>query len=331
MTHRLTLYSAVFMLALIGAVFVRRVNGEERLRIAWAGGASSAPICILQEKGLLNKQGVDAEIVRVSASTMALQAMLAGEVDIIVASVATLVTSRLAGADAVMILAMVPTIPAHLVVQKTVTDVRQLKGKVGGVGRLGTTTEIGMRLALSRLGLDPNVDVKLVPVGSTAEGLAALSKRIVEFGILVEPYVREADKLGYKSLVDIGSLNIPFHWNAVLTRETTIRARRPLLTKFVRAMVEAIHFYKRDKDSTIKIISKYTRITDPDSLERTYQAYIKLLPEVPTPEPEGVKTFLDYMAASRPEVAKANPKDFVDMSFVREAQASGFIRQLYGR
>ena len=28
--------------------------------------------------------------------------------------------------------------------------------------------------------------------------------------ILVEPLVREAEKLGYKSLVDIGSLNIPF-------------------------------------------------------------------------------------------------------------------------
>jgi len=257
--------------------------------------------------------------------------MIAGELDIIVASVATLVTARLAGADVVMILAMVPTFPAHIVVPKAVTDVRQLKGKTGGVGRPGTTTEIGMRLALSRLGLDPNIDVKLVPVGSTADALAALSKGIVQFGILVEPYVREAEKFGYKSLIDIGSLNIPFHWNAVLTRETTIRSKRPLIAKFVRAMFEAIHFYKKDKDSTIKIISKYTRTTDLDSLERTYQAYINLLPEVPLPAPEGVKTFLDYMATSRPDAAKANPKDFVDLSFVQEVQASGFNRQLYGK
>jgi NitT/TauT family transport system substrate-binding protein len=309
----------------------RVANGQEKLRIAWAGGSSSAPIWIVQEKGLLKKQGVHAEIIRVSASTMALQAMLAGDLDIIGTSVTTLVTSRLAGADVVMILAMVPTFPAHLVAQKAVTEVKQLKGKVGGVGRPGTTTEIGMRLALSRLGLDPNTDVKLVPVGSTADALAALSKGIVQFGILVEPFVREAEKLGYKSLVDIGSLNIPFHWNGVLTREASVRSKGPLIAKFARAMTEAIHIYKTDKDTTTKIISKYTRITDQESLDRTYQAYIKLLPEVPLPGPEGVKTFLDYMAPGRSDSATTNPKDFVDMSFVQELQTSGFIKQLYRR
>jgi ABC-type nitrate/sulfonate/bicarbonate transport system substrate-binding protein len=106
---------------------------------------------------LMKKQGVDAEIIRVSASTMALQAMLAGELDVIGTSVTTLVTSRLAGADVTMILAIVPTFLAHIVTSKSVTDAKQLKGKVGGVGRPGTTTEIGMRLALGRLGIDPNV------------------------------------------------------------------------------------------------------------------------------------------------------------------------------
>ena len=167
----------------------------------------------------MKKQGVNAEIISVNASPMALQAMLAGELDVIVTSVTTLVNARLTGADVMMILAIVPTFPAHIVAQKAVTDVKQLKGKVGGVGRPGTTTEIGMRLALTRLGIDPNLDVKLLPVGSTADALASLSKGVVQFVILVEPFVREAEKFGYRSLVDIGSLNIPFHWNGVLTRE----------------------------------------------------------------------------------------------------------------
>lgn len=306
-------------------------NAQERLRVAWAGGASNATVWIVQEKGLMKKQGVNAEFVSVNASPMALQAMIAGEVDVIVTSVTTLVNSRLTGADVVMIASIVPTFPAHIVTQKNVTDIKQLKGKIGGVGRAGTTTEIGMRLGLSRLGIDPNSDVKLVPVGATADALAALSKGIVQFSILVEPFVREAEKLGFKSLVDIGSLNIPFHWNGVLTREPTIRSKGSLMGKFARALVEAIHVFKTDKDSTLKIISKFTRITNPDSLERTHQAFARLLPETPSPSPEGVKTYLDYMAASRPEAAKINPKEFVDLSFVQEVQASGFIRQLYGR
>jgi NitT/TauT family transport system substrate-binding protein len=304
---------------------------QERVRIAWAGGASNATVWIVQEKGLLTKQGVNAEFISVNASPMALQAMIAGEVDVIVTSVTTLVNSRLTGADVVMIASIVPTFPAHIVTPKNITDIKQLKGKTGGVGRAGTTTEIGMRLGLTRLGIDPNNDVKLVPVGATADALAALSKGLVQFSILVEPFVREAEKLGFKSLVDISALNIPFHWNGVLTREATIRSKGPLMTKIVRALVEAIHILKTDKEATLKIISKFTRITNPDSLERTHQAFGKILPEVPLPSPEGVKSYLDYLAMSRPEAAKANPKEFVDLSFVQEVQASGLIRQLYGK
>jgi ABC-type nitrate/sulfonate/bicarbonate transport system substrate-binding protein len=313
------------------AVQVGTTIAQERLRVAWAGGASNATVWIVQEKGLLKKQGINAEFISVNASPMALQAMLVGELDVIVTSVTTLVNSRLTGADVVMIASIVPTFPAHIVTPKNITEIKQLKGKTGGVGRAGTTTEIGMRLGLTRLGIDPNNDVKLVPVGATADALAALSKGIVQFSILVEPFVREAEKLGFKSLVDIGALNIPFHWNAALTREATIRSKGPLMTKFVRALTEAIHIFKTDKESTLKIIGKFTRITNPDSLERTHGAFAKLLPETPAPSPEGVKSYLDYLATTRPEAAKTNPKEFVDPSFVQEVQASGFIRQLYGK
>ena len=308
------------------AMFVPEAKSQERLRIAWAGGASNAAIWIVQEKALLKKQGINAEFISVNASPMALQAMLAGELDVIVTSVTTLVNSRLTGADVVMIASIVPTFPAHIVTAKDITDVKQLKGKTGGVGRAGTTTEIGMRLGLSRLGIDPNNDVKLVPVGATADALAALSKGIVQFAILVEPFVREAEKLGFKSLVDVSRLNIPFHWNAALTREVTVRSKGPLIAKFVRALAEAIHVFKTDKESTLKIISKFTRITNPDSLERTHQAFAKILPENPSPSAEGVKTYLDHLAATRPEAAKANPKEFVDLSFGQELKASGYSK-----
>jgi NitT/TauT family transport system substrate-binding protein len=331
MKHPSTIFVLGLALIFGSMAQVEYTIAQERLRVAWAGGASNAAVWIVQDKGLMKKQGVNAEFISVNASPMALQAMIAGEVDVIVTSVTTLVNSRLTGADVVMIASIVPTFPAHIVTQKSVTDIKQLKGKTGGVGRAGTTTEIGMRLGLSRLGIDPNNDVKLVPVGATADALAALSKGLVQFSILVEPFVREAEKLGFKSLVDISSLNIPFHWNAALTRETTIRSKGSLMTKFARALVEAIHIFKTDKDATLKVISKFTRITNPDSLERTHQAFGKILPETPSPSPEGVRTYLDYVAATRPEAAKANPKEYVDLTFVQEVQASGFIRQLYGR
>ncbi|PYJ64874.1 MAG: hypothetical protein DME76_19210, partial [Verrucomicrobia bacterium] len=50
---------------LAGTFYPGLVSAQEGLRIAWAGGASSAPIWIVQEKDLMKKQGVNAEIIRV--------------------------------------------------------------------------------------------------------------------------------------------------------------------------------------------------------------------------------------------------------------------------
>src|SRR5574341_1950780 len=222
---------------------------QEKVRVAWAGASpANSPIWVVQEKGFLKKQGLDAEVISISASPTALQALLAGELDVIVTSVTTLVSSRLAGADIVMIVGVVPTFVDHIISISNITKVEQLKGKVGGVNRLGSTSDLGLRLALRKLGVDPEKDVKIIPVGGNPERFAALSKGLTQFTIMPEPFLREAEKLGFRDLLDIGSLKIPFWWNAVLTREAIIKAKRPLLAKFARGMMEAVHFIKTDKE-----------------------------------------------------------------------------------
>src|SRR5215813_4643052 len=129
--------TAVMAAAVVALVLVcRPVAAQERVRIAWAGDSpANSPIWVVQEKGLLAKQGLSGEVIRISASPTALQALLAGEVDVIVTSVTTLVSSRLAGADIVMILGMVPTFVDHIITLQSVASLEQLKGKMGGVNR----------------------------------------------------------------------------------------------------------------------------------------------------------------------------------------------------
>lgn len=310
--------------------FIGLARAQERIRIAWAGASpANSPIWVVQDKGLLKKQGLEGEIISITNSPTALQALLAGEVDVIVTSVTTLVLSRLAGADTVMILGMVPTFVDHIITLQAITNVEQLKGKTGGVNRLGSTSDLGLRLALRRLGVDPEKDAKIIPTGGNPERLAALSRGIVQFTIMPEPFVREAEKLGFRDFLDIGSLKIPFWWNAVLTREAIIKAKRPLLAKFSRAMTEAIHFIKTDKDGAKAIFSKYLKLRDPEGLERAYRAYHGIFPEAPYPTPDGVKTMLDDVALKNPKAAAADPRSFVDTSFVQELETSGFIKQLY--
>ena len=304
--------------------------GQEKLRLAWAGfSPTNSPVWVIEDRKLLQKQGVTPEIISINASPTVLQALLANEIEAASISVTTLTSSRLAGADTVMILGVVPTFVDHIVSLSNITAVEQLKGKTAGVNRLGSTSDLGLRLALKKLGIDPEKDVKIIPTGGTAERFAALSKGITQFTIIPEPFLTQAEKLGFRNLFNISDLKIPFWWNGILSRESIIKTQRPLLSKLVRAMVEAIHIIKTDKEYAKTIFKKNLGINDPEGLERAYKDYSNAFPEFPYPNPEGVKTMLDDLAPKNPKAASADPKTYVDMSFVAELDKSGFIKQLY--
>lgn len=303
---------------------------QEKLRLAWAGfSPTNSPIWVIEDRKLLQKMGVEPEIIAINASPTVLQALLAGEIDAASISVTTLVSSRLQGADTVMIVGVVPTFVDHIISTASITKVEQLKGKIGGVNRLGSTSDLGLRLALRKLGIDPEKDTKIIPVGGNPERFAALSKGLTQFTIMPEPFLTQAERLGFRNLYNVSELKIPFWWNGTLTRERIVKAKRPLMMKLARAMVEAIHIIKTEKQYAIALFKKNLGVNDPEGLERAYKDYSSIFPEVPYPNADGVKTMLDYLAPKNPKAASADPNAFVDLSFVRQLDSSGFIKQLY--
>jgi NitT/TauT family transport system substrate-binding protein len=323
---------ATLLIAIVVSLLPAPVRSQEHIRIAWAGATpTNSPIWVVEERQLLKKHGLNGEIISINASPIALQALLAGDLDVTVTSVTTLVPSRLGGADTIMILGMLPNFPDTILTVPSITKVEQLKGKTGGVNRLGSTSDLGIRLALRRLGIDPDKDAKIFSIGGAPERFAALSKGIIQFTSISEPFVREAEKLGLRPLITLNSLKIPFWYNAVLSREATVKSKRSVMIKLTRAMIEAVHFIKTQKEPTKAIFSKKMGITDPESLERAYKDFSGFFPENLMPTPDGVKTLLDDLAPRNPKAAGADPKTFVDTSLVQEVEASGFIKQLYQR
>ena len=127
--------------------------------------------------------------------------------------------------------------------------------------------------------------------------------------------VREPEKLGFRDPFNIGTLKIQYHVNAVVTRKKTVKERRPMVQKVVRAFTEALHYIKTNKEYTQALIGKNPKTKDREGLERAYRADNVAFPEVPYPNAAGVKTLLDDMAPGDKKAA-ADPKSFVDMSLI---------------
>ena len=239
-----------------------------------------------------------------------------------------LASARLAGGDVVAIAGNVNVLPYYLVSQPSIKKAEDLKGKIGGNHIAGTTAEFALKVGLKKIGIDPLKDVNLRVIGGAIERMVALQKGIVNFTVVTEAGKVMAEKLGYPTVVDMVALQIPFPQNGIYTSTKLIRDNPDFVRRYMRAYVEAIHYYKTHKEDTMKIMRKYSRVEDRKILEEAWDWHTKFMPEAPYPPADGYQLVLQDMAEKNPKAAQANVKDFIDTRFVKELEDSGFIKNL---
>jgi ABC-type nitrate/sulfonate/bicarbonate transport system substrate-binding protein len=256
--------------------------------------------------------------------------MMGGDVAMVMADGSAAVTSSLAGADVVIVASLLNTFPYSLISIPEVKKVDQLIGGKVAISRFGSATDVSVRMSLAKVGLNPDKDVTILQIGTQTTRFAALQTKQVQATIITPPFTLTARKQGYNTLIDMAQLNIPFELTAFLTRRSFIKAQRETVAQSVAALSEAVHFYKREKEPSIKILSRYLQTSDRDALEETYrEVALKTLPEKPYATLPGIQVIIDEIAQKNPKAKTARPEDFVDMSLVKKLDDDKFFERLY--
>jgi len=92
-----------------------------------------------------------------------------------------------------------------------------------------------------------------------------------------------------------------------------------VVVKFMRASILAIKRLKSDRPFAEKVLAKYVRTSDQEAVKTALEHQIKILPDIPTPLEDGIKTILEDLARSTPEAKNVAPGALIDASVVREA------------
>jgi hypothetical protein len=100
---------------------------------------------------------------------------------------------------------------------------------------------------------------------------------------------------------------------------------------YMKAHLEGIALFKKDREFGKKVIKKTLRVDEEYLLNESYEIFSKAFIPAPYPNLPGMKTSFEYVAATRPDVWNHKPEEFSDSSFVTELDKSGFIKSLYGR
>ena len=250
-------------------------------------------------------------------------ALFAGELQVVAGTGPAVASARVRGADATMIMGLEVFLPYYLVASSGIKGVEDLKGKVGANHSAATSADFAMRLGLRNVGLDPERDVNLRVVVR----MLAMQQGQAQFTVITTTELEQADKMGFKVLVDLASKRIPYAHSGVITSQKILREKHDAILRFGRATVEATHFFKTQKAPTIGVLKKYAK-TDLSTLDTAY-AYLKgALPDLPYPTLEGIKTILAEMARTRPELLKTDVSPMADASIVKTIDDEGFLKRL---
>jgi NitT/TauT family transport system substrate-binding protein len=290
---------------------------------------SSAPYWIAKEADLFNKHGLEVQLIFINGSTRGIQSLVAGDIEFAGAVGTSAINGKLAGGDVVIVDSLVNTLPYYIIGRPEIKSPEDLKGRTLATHIPGTSADFAVRLALRKFGIDYH-DIQAVMVGGSPARVASVINGQTDFTMVTEPGKIQGEKAGMKLIIDMAKLKIPFQFTCTVTSRKVIRERSDMVDRMVKAMAEAVHFFKTNKAETIRIMAKYTRGAKPNVLEGSWVAYKDLLVEDTVPTLEGLKDTLAAQAAWDPKAAKAKAEDFVDLRFVNNLRKSGFLTKLYG-
>jgi len=293
---------------------------------------SSLPWMIAKDAGLFRKHDLDVDLIFMGSSSLIIQSMLAGSVPVAGVAGPAVISSVVSGGDVVTVANLAPLTIA-LMVNPTIEKPEDLKGKKIGVPRLGAVAHFAIRLILDRHGIK---DTTILQMGSQPEAAAGMRRDAIDGAMISPPLTYVLEKEGYRELVgpqDYRRLGIQFVSQGISARRSFIAKNRDVVARLMKATMEGMKLMSSQENLAKKILSKYTRQTDPESLDRAYRFGLDTLNKDPTIPREAIVSMVRLMAdlglVDRAAAASTPPEAFYDNSVVDEMKRTGFLRELW--
>jgi NitT/TauT family transport system substrate-binding protein len=301
------------------AVFPAQIN------VVWTSEVGQfAPLWVTKEAKLFEKYGNQVQLIFIQGATSAAAAVISGDAQVGMFSPQVVITSTMKGLDLVMLGRLGNYMDNRIFGRKGITDIKQIKSLA--ISRFASNADFAGRFLLERVGLKPDTDVAFLQFGNQSNRIAAIETGRADAAIVTPPMTLQARKMGFPLLMDAAKMGIPYSSLMFVVRKSYVAKNRDDMRNFVKAMIEGVHYYKANKEFSLKVLSKYMKINDREVLEENFREYD--FPLKPYPAKEYFELPIQEVGKKDPQVLKENPDRFTDPSLIKELDAAGFIDKL---
>ena len=293
--------------------------------------AAMAPMWIAKEAGFFKRQGLEVRLVFIGSGPTGTTAALAGQVDVGIIGGFAPIRAILGGARELVIIGQSKNaIVGAIVGKKEIASVQDLKGKRLGIDRIGSNPDMYTQASLSRFQIDPLRDLQYIQLGNIGQGIPSLKAGVIDALTASPPDDLFAQRLGFKVILDITAMKIPFAATVLVSSRTTVARKQAELSKFMRAYAEAVHYFLTNPEGTAQIVARYIKVQDKEVIAYGIEAEGKVMGKALQVDPKGIELILGLISKAVPQAASARAEEFYDPRFFTELRDSGFLKRLWG-
>ena len=260
---------ALLILILLAEGFTRAAIAQEKIRVGVPLFPTvSFPVFIAQAKGIFEKNGLKAEIIRINSEPTTYQALISGDIDATSGAPTGLVQSNLQGVPVVSLGSWDNLVSYTMMTREKIDDLSQLRGKKVGINRLGGKSSLILRVMLEDAGLNSMKDVTLLQLGGSQERLAALMRGGIDAAPVDFAFEPKMKQMGFFLVT---GKKTPFMNGPITVTVASLQSNRPKWVRFVKSYLEATRYLTTNKEGSVEVLRRALQIEDKETLDYAYE------------------------------------------------------------
>jgi len=195
-----------------------------------------------------------------------------------------------------------------------------------GVSRFGGSLDIALRYGLQYVGLDPKRDnITLIQAGGMPEIMAGLTTGKLDGAMLLSVYAFRGKELGFRELLDLGSLDVPFPQAVTLTTRDFLRDKKDLARRFLATYLDGLELFLKNPQVGKRALARFTGVKEEKLLDADYHQYKeKYLSKTVATEARTLSIVFDRIGVVSTDDRDKIFKGVVDNTVLSEARALRF-------
>ena len=302
---------------LVVFLFHSSVNAADKIRLGVPElNAQFLPLALAEKRGFFKEDGLQGEVIRINP-TVALAALISGELDYWTV-IGNSVGATIQGAPLRVLACYVPGSPSALIVRPEFKSVPELRGKAIGLNTSGGALESIGRLIFKHFGLDPDKEIKFLPLGTNERRFSAMKQGLTAGTIGSPPLDFLGKKMGFVVLTRAYEL-FSYPTSGVVASVKKIKEKPDEVKRLIKAGIKATRYIRQNREGAIQFMTEWSKI-DKEMATATYENVLKLFNDDGSVPEKGLLLVIDELKKLGKVEREIALSEVADLTILKEAQ-----------